>query len=302
LSSLADYLQNLGTEDLETRNFQPPVPAEYRYQENPNVDLMALVTQSYDADNQTYSGDPSAGQTWADLFDTGKELYTEKCLRCHGASGNGQGSYARQTLTHPANLNERISNFTGENYHFWRVSEGVPGTAMPSWGWSLDETTRWQIATYELSFVDGSIRTVDGQVSDDEGDAFNAKTGILPSISGTADQYYKGQSLYNLYCAQCHGVKAEGDGPASSLTPGGYIKPEPAKFAESGNDFTNYGRWVWKVKEGVETTNMPPWKYALSDDEVSMLVFYIQGFSSQDNYNAKWGPLYSDSFAKNLKR
>lgn len=302
LTSLTDYLQNLGTEDLETRNFQPPVPAEYRYQGNPNSALMVQVSQSYDAENQTYSGDPTASETWAELFDTGKQLFTQKCLRCHGGSGNGQGPYARQTLTHPANLNERIINFPGENYLLWRISEGVPGTAMPPWSWSLDETTRWQIATYESSFAGGSLRSVAGGVSDDEGDAFNAARGILPSIGGTTDQYSKGQSLYNLYCAQCHGTKAEGDGPASSLAPGGYINPPPAKFAESGHDFTNYGRWIWKVKEGVETTNMPPWKYALSENQVEMLVFYIQGFSAADDYNAKWAPLYSDPFAKDLKR
>jgi cytochrome c oxidase cbb3-type subunit I/II len=302
LSSLADYLQNLGTEDLEVRNYQPPVPSEYRYKENPNAALMSQVTAGYNLTDQTYAGDPAAGETWSQLFDEGKMLFTEKCLRCHGCSGNGQGPYARQTLTHPANLNERIGNFPGENYHFWRVSEGVPGTAMPPWGWSLDAATRWQIATYEMSFVHGAIRTVDGSISDDEGDAFDAKTGLLPPISGTADQYKKGQSIYNLYCAQCHGVDGKGDGPASIATPGGYIQPEPANFEESGKDFTNYGRWVWKVKEGVETTNMPPWKYALSDDEVYQAIFYIQTFSTPDDYNTKWALLYSDSFAKSLKR
>jgi cytochrome c oxidase cbb3-type subunit I/II len=109
-----------------------------------------------------------------------------------------------------------------------------------------------------------------------------------------------GHKLYDLYCAQCHGTDGHGDGPASS-TAGGYIAPEPANFEESGNDFTNYGRWVWKVREGVETTNMPPWRYALSDDEIYRLVFYIQSFSTPDNYNAKWGPMYSDTFGRLLK-
>jgi cytochrome c oxidase cbb3-type subunit I/II len=85
------------------------------------------------------------------------------------------------------------------------------------------------------------------------------------------------------------------------LSPGGYINPEPANFEESGTDFPNYGRYVWKVKEGVETTNMPPWKYALSNEEIFNLIFYIQGFSTADDYNSKWAPLYTDIFAKTLK-
>jgi hypothetical protein len=58
---------------------------------------------------------------------------------------------------------------------------------------------------------------------------------------------------------------------------------------------------VWKVKEGVETTNMPPWKWVMSDNEVYQLVFYAQSFSTADDYNTKWGPQYSDSFGRNLK-
>jgi hypothetical protein len=85
------------------------------------------------------------------------------------------------------------------------------------------------------------------------------------------------------------------------LTYGGYIMPEPANFTESGGDFPNYGRWVWKVKEGVETTNMPPWKWALSEDEIYQVIFYEQSFSTPEDYNAKWAPLYSDAFGKNLK-
>ena len=304
LKDLNAYIESIGGEDLDPRSFQPPVPAEFRYMTNPNSDLMDLVAQNYDSDNQTYSGPEDAGKQFADIFDEGKQLFNQKCLRCHGGSGNGQGTYARQTLTHPANLHERISNFPppGDNYHFWRMSEGVPGTAMPPWGWSLDETTRWKIATYELSLVDGAIRTVDGSVSDDEGDAYNDQTHITPPIAGTQQDFETGKALYGLYCAQCHGTEGHGDGPASIKTDGGYINPEPANFEESGGDFTNYGRWVWKVREGVETTNMPVWKVALNDEQIFRLVFYIQGFSMPDDYNSKWAPLYTDPFAKNLMK
>lgn len=299
--ALAEYLQNLGSEDLETRSFQAPVPMEYRDAHNPNMPMMMQVSMDYDPASQEYTGPADVGEQWATLFDEGKKLYTQKCLPCHGCSANGQGPYARQTLAHPANLNERIANFPGDNYHMWRVSEGVPGTDMPPWSWSLETDTIWTINTYEMSFVLGSVRTVSGDISDQEGDDFNARTGITPPIAGTAEQYQFGEDLFVLYCAQCHGVDGHGDGPASSLTPGGYIKPEPANFEESGSDFTNYGRYVWKVQEGVETTNMPPWKEALSDDEIFPVIFYIQGFSAPEDYNSKWAPMYTDEFAKQLK-
>jgi cytochrome c oxidase cbb3-type subunit I/II len=303
LDALAAYVQNLGSENLTISAFQPSVPAEYRDKVNPYITEMTLVILNYDSENQTFSGSASLGDDWAKVFEEGKMLYTQKCISCHGGSANGQGPYARQVVTRPANLHERLINYPEPDapFQFWRVSAGVPGTAMPPWGLSLDEATIWKINTYEKSFADGALRTVSGDVSDEEGDKFNDKTGITPPIAGTREQFEMGKQLYELYCAQCHGIDGKADGPASILSPGGYINPEPANFEESGADFPNYGRYVWKVQEGVETTNMPPWKYALSEDEIYRLIFYIQTFSTADDYNGKWAPLYTDDFARKLK-
>jgi len=166
----------------------------------------------------------------------------------------------------------------------------------------LTDDVIWKIATYEISYVQGSIRTIDGGISDDEGDQFDAQTHIKPGIAGTQADFDKGKALYTLFCAQCHGDDGHGDGPASIKTTGGYIRPEPANFEESGGDFTNYGRWVWKVTKGVETTNMPPWEKALDEEEIFQVIFYEQTFSKPDDYNSKWAPLYTDSFAQNLMR
>src|SRR5680860_1284325 len=146
------------------------------------------------------------------------------------------------------------------------------------------------------------VRPVDGGVSDDAAKQYAADTGAAPPIPGTQDQWQEGKKLYELYCAQCHGLKGEGDGSASSTVPGGYIRPEPAVFSETGHAFEAYGQYVWKVGEGVPTTHMPQWKHALDDEEIALVIFYIQTFADPADYNAKWGPLYSDAFAREFKR
>jgi cytochrome c oxidase cbb3-type subunit I/II len=304
LNALIDYIQNLGGKNLDANSFQTSIPLEYRSESNPYFALMMRIKMNYDPNTENYTGTAEDAAAWTTLYDEGKTLYTQKCLSCHGASGNGQGTYARQTLARPANLNERITNFPEpiDIYHNWRVNEGVPGTAMPPWGWSIDQDTIWKIITYEQSFAFGSLRTFAGTASDAEGDQFNADTNIKPSITGTDVQFKAGQQIFNLYCAQCHGYDGKGNGPASIKSDGGYIMPIPANFTESGTDFTNYGRYVWKVREGVETTNMPPWKESLSDEEIADVIFYIQGFSLADDYNQKWVKLYTNKFALNLKR
>lgn len=304
LNGLVDYIQNLGSKDLDPNAFQPLIPLEYVGKANPYLPVMMTVKSYYDSNTQTYAGTDAEAQEWAKLFEEGKALFIQKCLPCHSCAGNGQGPYARQTLARPANLNERISNFPKpvDTYMNWRVSEGVPGTAMPPWGWSLDEDTIRKISTYEMSFVLGSLRTVPGSVSDAESDKFNTDTNITPAIAGTKEQFDSGNKLFGLYCAVCHGADGKGNGPASIRSDGGYIVPVPANFTESGASFLNYGRYVWKVKEGVETTNMPPWKMALSDSEISDLIFYVQGFSVADDYNQKWAKLYTDAYSQSLKR
>ena len=307
IDALTAYIQNLGSEYIGVDNsitggaaFHPDVPKDYVNASNPFVPMMMQVNMSYDPESQTYTGDPTLGDQWATIFDTGKANFTQFCLSCHGCSGNAEGPYARHVVTQPANLHERISTYSGDYYHIWRVTGGVPGTAMPAWGLSLNDTQIGLVAIYEMSFVFGSVRTISGDISDAEGDAYAMNVLDSPPIAGTMQDYEQGNAIFTLYCAQCHGTLGQGDGPVSINSPGGYITPEPANFTESGGDFTNYGRWVWKVQEGVETTNMPPWKWVLSDEEIYQVVFYEQTFSTPEDYNAKWAPMYSDSFARNI--
>lgn len=302
IAELDAYVQHLGGKDLETRHFQPRTPAPYDTVKDPNAALVDRVAAAYDAEQQAYSGAAADGDAYAALFEEAKVLHVQRCLSCHGCSGNGQGPYARTLVARPASIVERVSNYPDVTFHFWRVSEGVPGTAMPPWRLSLSEDERWASILFERSLAEGALRTVDGGVSDDAAKAYAASSGAIPPIAGTAEQFDEGKRLYDLYCAQCHGAQGEGDGLASSTVVGGYIKPEPAVFPETGHDFEHYGQYVWKVREGVPTTHMPPWKLVLSDEEVPLVIFYIQTLAEPTDYAAKWGPLYSDSFARDYSR
>jgi cytochrome c oxidase cbb3-type subunit I/II len=307
IDALTAYIQDLGQENLQVdtsitngSSFHPAVPDQYVNATNQFTPMLMTALAQYDAGNDEYNGNATFGDQWAVLYDAAKADYTQFCLSCHGCSGNAEGPYARHVATQPANLHERIATFPGDNYDIWRISGGVPGTAMPAWSLSINDTEIRLIAAYELTFVFGSARTYSGDLSDAEGDNFAQTVLNTPPIAGTQQDFQAGQSLFNLYCAQCHGENGHGDGSASSKVAGGYIVPEPANFTESGGDFMYYGRYVWKVQQGVETTNMPPWKYVMTDNEIYQLVFYVQTFSTPDDYNTKWAPQYTDPYARNL--
>ena len=272
LQDLKAYIDGLGTRNLETQDFQPLVPELYSGQENLYNNTIANANSS--DENRT---------KYADLIAEGKILFSQRCLPCHGASGIGQGPYARHVNQHPANLSDRISHFPGVDYNFWRVMEGVPGTAMPPWKLSLTEEAVWKIISYEKTFVDGVVRVVPGDFSDSEAEDFGNR-GIKSPIVMDDLNYTEGMKLFNLYCAQCHGIDGQGDGPASV-----YINPVPANFTETNNDFTMQGQWFWKVGEGVETTNMPPWKYVLTEEDRWKTIYYIQkNFSEPGIFEDKW--------------
>ncbi len=303
MDALISYIQFQGTKNYEPMAFQPSVPEEYLTKMNPFMSLMMTSMKSYNFANETFLGEENVGKEFGTIFEEGKTIFSKNCIPCHGGSGNGQGTYARHVVTRPANLHERIINYPepDASFHFWRVSEGVPGTAMPAWKLSLSEEEIWKVNTYELSFADGSIRTLSGDFSDDRSKNYSISTNIHPPILGTKEEFTEGEKIFRLFCVQCHGERGQGDGPASGVSKEGYISPVPANFTETGGDFIYYGQYVWKVREGVETTNMPLWKYVLSDDEIFKVVFYIQSFSSKEEYIAKWASQYSDDFGRYLK-
>jgi|RhiMetdeSRZDD1v2_1073273.scaffolds.fasta_scaffold769810_2 high-affinity iron transporter len=84
----------------------------------------------------------------------------------------------------------------------------------------------------------------------------------------------RGQSVYDLRCAPCHGTDGGGDGPAAVA-----ITPKPRNFHDPA--FWN-GRTADQlrlvVKQGKTGTLMPPFEGILSDAEIADVVTYVQHF------------------------
>ncbi len=98
IDALTTYIQNLGQENLQVQTsitngtaYHPIVPTEYLNVTNQFAPMLMDALANYDAVNDVYNGAPSLGAQWGDLFDIGKIEYTQRCLACHGGSGNAQG-------------------------------------------------------------------------------------------------------------------------------------------------------------------------------------------------------------------
>ncbi len=89
-----------------------------------------------------YAGKSGSGDAAA-----GKEVYTVNCEACHGPSGHGDGPAGLALDPQPRNLPEFITQ-VGDDYLFWRVSTGVPGTSMVAWAGVLTEQQIWDVIAY----------------------------------------------------------------------------------------------------------------------------------------------------------
>ena len=83
----------------------------------------------------------------ADAATAGKDVYTTNCESCHGVQGHGDGPAGVVLDPQPKNLPEFIPQ-VGDDYIFWRVSTGKPGTSMAPWGGILTEEEIWQVVAY----------------------------------------------------------------------------------------------------------------------------------------------------------
>lgn len=90
----------------------------------------------------------------------GEELYTTYCASCHGDGGMGDGPAGTTLDPAPAPI-AHTSQMLGDDYLFWRISEGgamAPfNSAMPAWEAVLDEQERWDIINYIQALGSGMV-------------------------------------------------------------------------------------------------------------------------------------------------
>lgn len=93
-------------------------------------------------------------------LERGAELYTTYCASCHGDGGMGDGPASAALDPVPAPV-AHTSQMMGNDYLFWRVSEGGAmdpfNSAMPAWENTLDEQARWDVINYTQALGSGTM-------------------------------------------------------------------------------------------------------------------------------------------------
>ena len=77
----------------------------------------------------------------------GAEVFRTNCATCHGPQGHGDGPAGQSLEPKPRNL-AHIQAVAGDDFLFWRIREGKPGTSMVAWQGILTDEQIWQAVSF----------------------------------------------------------------------------------------------------------------------------------------------------------
>lgn len=86
------------------------------------------------------------------VLETGKRVYQENCVACHGAEGRGDGEAGKNLSPQPADLRHLMymSMMTTDAYLYWTIAEGGKpiGSDMPAFKNTLSKEEIWSLIHY----------------------------------------------------------------------------------------------------------------------------------------------------------
>ena len=82
-----------------------------------------------------------------DAAAAGAEVFHTNCETCHGPEGHGDGPAGQSLEPEPKNL-AKIQAAAGDDFLFWRIREGKPGTSMVAWKGILTDEQIWQTVSF----------------------------------------------------------------------------------------------------------------------------------------------------------
>jgi mono/diheme cytochrome c family protein len=77
----------------------------------------------------------------------GAEVFRTNCEMCHGPQGHGDGPAGAALDPKPGNL-AVVQTKAGDDYLFWRIHDGKPGTSMVAWKGILTDEQIWQAVAF----------------------------------------------------------------------------------------------------------------------------------------------------------
>jgi len=209
---------------------------------------------------------------------SGKAIYEQRCVQCHGADGRGSGAAAPVLLPRPRDFaaaqyklrTTETGSLPTDDDLIRTITYGIPGTSMPGWQKFL--------STADIAAVANYIKTFSPRFAAERPQTIPAVAASVPGAP-TTQTVAAGKAVYEkLRCAACHGTDGKGTGaiatdlkddagrplPATNLT-------EPWTFRGGATPQDVYLRF----RAGMNGTPMPSFVGAANETELRNLAAYV---------------------------
>ncbi len=275
-------------------------------------DLQSKIKQEL----ATHCGTPREpnvfGDSKADLarLRRGAEIFSQRCVQCHGVNGDGQGAVAKYLNPKPRDYTKGIFKFTSTPYGskprrsdlLLVLRRGVAGTSMPSFD-DLSNDQLEALVDYVIflaergelekelvllaqdeesldpELVEESVGTVHGRWEDAQSQLVMPQT---PMPQNTAETIAKGRDLFlQQACNKCHGVDGRG-GSVGNVEIGKDAWGNDGTAADlTSGMFRGGGRPIdiyRRIHSGINGTPMPSFAqvFASEPDNIWYLVHFIR--------------------------
>lgn len=205
-----------------------------------------------------------------DTLERGKTIFTRECSVCHGTTGRGDGIYHEDLQPSPPDFGSgdygtlADPSYTDADY-FWRISEGLPWSAMPVWKDQYGEDDRWSLVYYIRVNFTQTMAHPEDVTQTDPPPVFLSQT--MPETAS----FERGKTLYMTTCAMCHGLSGDGNGWT-----GAYLNPLPAVISGPAVGSYSDGFYFSKISFGRWNTAMPVFSELLPESQRWDIIKYIK--------------------------
>ncbi len=223
------------------------------------------------------SGDPEKGE----------QIYSRRCVLCHGDEGDGLGPAAERLNPPPRDFTAGTYKIMSTDFEemipsdediFRMIRDGMPDTAMPGWADLLSEQEMWDLVAY--------IKIFAGYDEEEPGADIDYGT----QVASSPESIEKGKALYHDQdrCSECHGKDGKGnaskrlkDDNGERTWPRNQTKPWTYRASNDAKDI------FARISSGIPGTQMvsfadPQSKKKLSIEERWHVANYVQSLAKTE--------------------
>jgi mono/diheme cytochrome c family protein len=200
-----------------------------------------------------------------DLFNTGKKIYEQTCVSCHGV--DGKANVSMKLIVKPRDLTKTLLN---EKQTYLIIKHGArylgaKSDIMPAFKYVYNESQLKAVSYYISKEFNSNLKARIKKVEVSSKMIFNNSQNKMLK---------RGKQIFKRNCSWCHGITGQGDGiatknPIDSIFP--YNLTKTLLTQKQIFLYAKYGGKFW----GTNKKDMPSWKRKYDDFTLKSVAKYV---------------------------